>query len=677
MTHEQAQQTIERLTQQIEHYNYRYYVEGVSEISDYEFDKLLEKLIELETQFPEFRRPDSPSQRVGGTITKEFPVVKHEYPMLSLANTYSEGELWDFDNRIRKIVGNEFDYVCELKFDGVAVSLVYEDGLLVSGITRGDGEQGDEITANVKTIRALPLSVKNANIPKKFVVRGEVFMSKAVFDQLNEEIAEENEKRLQEGKKTQNLLANPRNATAGTLKLQDSSLVAKRKLDCYVYSLLTEANVVATHEEGLLTLQSWGFPVSGTWKKCRNIREVMHYIHEWEEKRHTLPLETDGVVIKVNQLKLQEELGFTAKSPRWAVAFKYKAASAKTILESISYQVGRTGAVTPVANLKPVKLAGTTVKRASLHNANEIERLDLHLGDMVYVEKGGEIIPKITGVDLTYREAKSLEKIFFVRQCPSCQTPLVRQKGEAAFYCPNKDGCRPQLQGRIEHFVQRKAMDISSIGPETIELLLDNHLIKDAADLYQLRKEDLCRLERFGEKSADNVLEGLEKSKNVPFARVLFALGIRYVGETVAEKLARHFLTIDNLQKANLEELMKVPEVGEKIAQSVVEFFSEENNRLLVEKLKKAGLQFASQHSSTTSSTLAGKSVVVSGVFQKGRQNIESLVKEHGGKLLSSVSSKVDFLVAGENMGPSKKEKAEKLGVRIISEEEFLKMIEQ
>lgn len=675
MTTEQARQTIEQLTQKINHYNHRYYVDGVSEISDEEFDGLLEKLIELETLFPEFRRPDSPSQRVGGTVTKEFPIVKHEYPMLSLANTYSEAELLDFDTRIKKLVGNSFNYVCELKFDGVAISLVYEDGMLVSGITRGDGEQGDEITANIKTIRTLPLSLKNEKIPKKFVVRGEVFMSKTVFDELNQEIADENEKRLKEGKKTQNLLANPRNATAGTLKLQDSSLVAKRKLGCYVYNLITPEKFFATHEESLLALESWGFPVSRTWKTCQNLQEVMDYIHYWEDKRHELPLETDGVVVKVNQLRLQEELGSTAKSPRWAVAFKYKALSAKTILESISYQVGRTGAITPVANLQPVRLAGTTVKRASLHNANEIERLDLHLGDMVYVEKGGEIIPKITGVDLTFREGKQLEKISFVRHCPACQTPLVRQKGEAVYYCPNKKGCRPQIQGRIEHFVQRKAMDISSIGPETIELLLDHRLVEDVADLYRLQKEELSHLERFGEKSAENVIAGIEKSKTVPFDRVLFALGIRYVGETVAEKLARYFLNIDNLQKASLEELMKVPEVGEKIAQSVVAFFSDEDTRILIEKLKKVGLQFELKHVENTSSLLAGKSVVVSGVFQKGRQYIENLIKENGGKLLSSVSSKVDFLVAGENMGPSKKEKAEKLGIRIISEDEFLQWI--
>jgi DNA ligase (NAD+) len=678
MNSQQALAEIEQLTQKINHYNHRYYIDGVSEISDYEFDKLLEKLILLETQFPQFKKPESPSQRVGGGITKEFPTVKHQYPMLSLSNTYNEQELLDFDERIKKLVGSDFEYICEMKFDGVAISLIYENGLLVSAVTRGDGEQGDEVTQNIKTIRTIPLKINQKDIPQKFTVRGEVFMSKDVFEMLNVEIAEENEKRIVEGKKPQNLLANPRNATAGTLKQQDSASVAKRKLDCYVYNLLLDEMRFSTHAESLNFLKKYGFNVSDTWKKCTDIQEVIKFINHWEDKRHQLPLETDGVVIKVNQLNLQNELGFTAKSPRWAVAFKYKAETAKTTLESVSYQVGRTGAVTPVANLSPVKLAGTTVKRASLHNANEIARLDLHLGDMVYVEKGGEIIPKVTGVDLSAREGKNLEKVIFLKECPSCGTELVRQEGEAAFYCPNSAGCMPQIQGKIEHFVQRKAMDINSIGGETIELFLSNKLIRGIADLYTLQKQDLIKLERFGERSADNVLEGLEKSKNVPFARVLFALGIRYVGETVAEKLANHFGNINNIAKANIEELRGTPEIGEKIAQSVYDFFRNPENQTFIERLKSYGLKFETEEGANVPKTnlLEGKSFVISGVFQRySREDLEQKIKENGGKLLSGVSGKLNYLVAGENMGPSKKEKAEKLGVSIISEDAFLKMI--
>ncbi|GAB4331825.1 MAG: NAD-dependent DNA ligase LigA [Flammeovirgaceae bacterium] len=668
---------IENLIQKINYYNHRYYIDGVSEISDYEFDKLLERLITLEKQFPQFKKPDSPTQRVGGDITKIFPTVKHQYPMLSLANTYSEEELLDFDERIKKMVGSGFDYVCELKFDGVAISLNYENNLLVAAVTRGDGEQGDDVTQNVKTIKTIPLRIYK-DVPKKFTVRGEIFMPKDVFESLNIEIAEDNEKRITEGRKPQNLLANPRNATAGTLKLQDSAQVAKRKLDCYVYNLLLDEMMFDTHAENLMFLKSCGFNVSNTWKKCNNIQDVIKFIHDWENKRHELPLETDGVVVKVNQLKIQEELGFTAKSPRWAVAYKYKAETAKTLLENVSYQVGRTGAVTPVANLKPVKLAGTTVKRASLHNANEIARLDLHLGDMVYVEKSGEIIPKVVGVDLSARQ-EHLEKIIFPKNCPSCNTPLVRQKDEAIFYCHNSSGCLPQIQGKIEHFVQRKAMNINSVGSETIELLLNHNLIKDIPDLYSLKRQDLINLERFGEKSADNILEGLEKSKNVPFPRVLFALGIRYVGETVAEKLANYFGNIDNIANATVEQLKNVPEIGEKIASSVYDFFKNPENQSLIQRLKSYGLKFETEKETNFPKTnlLEGKSFVISGTFQKhSREDLEQKIKENGGKLLSAVSGKLDYLVAGENMGPSKKEKAEKFGIKIISEEEFLKMLE-
>lgn len=677
MTTEQAQKRIAELSEKIHYYNHRYYHDSVSEISDYEFDKLLEELEALEKQYPEFALPDSPTQRVGGTITKEFVQVRHKYPMLSLGNTYSEGELIDFDQRVRKLLGSQsFEYVCELKWDGVALSMTYRDGLLVQGVTRGDGEQGDDITANIKTIRTLPLRVQADKLPKEFEVRGEGFMSREVFDSLNEEIAEENEKREKEGKKLLNYLANPRNAASGTLKMQDSAVVAKRRINAYIYDLLCEENPFATHTESLDYLKKIGFQVSPHYRKCSNLAEVFAFIKEWETKREHLPVDTDGVVIKINSYAQREELGFTAKSPRWAIAYKYKAESAATELLSISYQVGRTGAVTPVANLRPVKLAGTTVKRASLHNANEIARLDLHEGDAVFIEKGGEIIPKITGVDIVKRKI-GVPQIHFIKNCPECNTPLVRNPGEAAFYCPNEKGCPPQLKGKIEHFIGRKAMNIDSIGGKTVDLFFEKGMIRTPADLYQLRQEDILALEGFKELSSQNIITGIEASKNQPFSRVLFALGIRFVGETVAEKLADYFRNIDALAAADKDTLINVPEIGEKIADSIIAWFSDAENRAYVERLRAAGVQLATSGSrEMLSDKLAGKTFVISGMFKKyEREALKELITRHGGKNVGSVSSKTDFLLAGDGMGPAKLEKAEKLGVKIISEEDFEQLI--
>jgi DNA ligase (NAD+) len=668
MTTAEAKKQIQELTDQINYHNDLYYQKSKTEISDFEFDQLLEKLIQLEKEFPEFKLPDSPTQRVGGAITKEFPSVVHEYPMLSLGNTYSQQELEDFDGRVAKgLDGEPYEYFCELKFDGVSISLKYENGILKQGVTRGDGVRGDDVIANVKTIRSLPLKIKSKNIPARFEVRGEVFLPKEVFKQLNKE-------REDIGEET---YANARNTASGTLKMQDSAEVAKRKLDCYLYYLLGEENNVETHDEAIKKIESWGFQVSPTYKKCKNITEVLKYIEHWEKKRSDLPLETDGVVIKVNSLRQQEQLGFTAKSPRWAIAFKYKAESVSTRLNGITYQVGRTGAVTPVAELEPIFLAGTTVKRASLHNANEIARLDLRIGDFVFVEKGGEIIPKVTSVDLPKRDEK-LEPVKYISNCPECGTPLIRQEGEANHYCPNEDGCPPQIKGRIEHFIQRKAMDIDSLGERTIAQLYDLGLVKTPADLYDLKKEEVMQLEGFKELSTKNLLQGIEASKAVPFESVLFAIGIRFVGKTVAEKLARHFKTMDALAKASYEQLLEAPEVGEKIAQSVFDFFHREESLKEIERLRKAGLQFESsfKEPEKVSNALDGKSFVISGTFQNyERDQLKDVIIANGGKVLSSVSGKLDFLVAGENMGPAKREKAEKLGVKIISEQEFEAML--
>lgn len=670
MIEKEAQKLITELSAEINRHNDLYYLKDKPEISDFEFDQLLQRLVLLEQDFPNLRLPDSPSQRVGGGIVKEFSSVTHRYPMLSLGNTYSEEELRDFDSRVAKgLEGAQYEYFCELKFDGVSLSMIYENGLLQRGVTRGDGVRGDDVTTNVKTIRSIPLRVKGKNFPSVFEVRGEAFLSKEAFKKLNQEQEAAGEETY----------ANARNTASGTLKMQDSNAVAKRGLSCYSYYLLGEDIGTQTHAEGITKLEAWGFLVSPTYKKCNTIDDVLKYIKSWEEKRHTLPLETDGVVVKVNSLAQQRQLGFTAKSPRWAIAFKYKAESTSTRLNSITYQVGRTGAITPVAELEPVFLAGTTVKRASLHNANEIERLDLRIGDHVFVEKGGEIIPKVTSVDLSKR-TKASKPVDYIQHCPECGTKLIRVAGEASHYCPNVSGCPPQIKGRIEHFIARKAMDINSLGERTIDQLYALGLVKTPADLYELKKEDVQRLDGFKELSIKNLLDGISASKAIPFESVLFAMGIRYVGKTVAEKLARHFRSIEAIEKASssYDELLGSPEIGEKIAQSIVQYFSDPTNQKEVARLKAAGLQFevSGQLPDKLSDALTGKSFLASGVFQNfSREEIEEAIIANGGKLLSSVSGKLNYLIAGENMGPSKKEKAEKLGVTIISEAEFLKMI--
>lgn len=668
MTSDQAKARIEELSKLIHHYNHEYYMNSTSVIPDYEFDQLLAELIKLENEFPQFRSDDSPSQRVGGTITKEFQQVVHRFPMLSLGNTYSEEEVREFDQRIRKDIGEHPEYVCELKFDGVASSIIYEKGILKKGVTRGDGVRGDDITANIRTIRSLPLKLKGKDFPDYVEVRGEIFMPLEVFNNINKEKEEAGEA----------LLANPRNAASGTVKMQDSTVVSRRRLECYLYSLLGDDLPVGKHSEALELLKSWGFNVSPTWRICSSIEEIMAFIGHWDKERWNLPLATDGVVIKLNDYGLQEQLGFTSKTPRWAIAYKFKAESAATILESVSYQVGRTGAVTPVANLKPVQLAGTRVKRASLHNANEIERIGLRVGDTVFVEKGGEIIPKVTGVDLSKRPADSIA-LKYIETCPECNTTLIRKEGEAVHYCPNDKGCPPQIKGKMVHFIQRKAMNIDGIGEETIEQFYAAGLVKNVADLYELKFEDLMKLERFGERSARNVLAGLEKSKEVPFENVLFAIGIRFVGNTVAEKLATAFKNIDALKAATQEQLVAVNEIGERIAVSVIEFFKDPDNVQLVERLKAHGLQFTIVEKEVIieGDALAGKSFVISGTFtQFSREDLKEKIERNGGKVLSSVSGKLDFLVAGENMGPAKLEKATKLGVKIISETELVGMLQ-
>jgi DNA ligase (NAD+) len=662
------QAQINQLTDRLNDLNFQYYQNSVSEVSDFEFDKLLEELRDLENQYPAFVRQDSPTHRVGGTISKEFESITHRYPMLSLGNTYNAKELADFDERVRKGLGEAaYEYICELKFDGVALSVWYDNGTLVRGVTRGDGVRGDDITANIKTIRTLPLKIQAINMPSQFEVRGEGFMPLTSFEALNKEREDIGEQ----------LLANPRNAASGTFKMQDSGVVAKRKMDCYIYQFLSNEETFATHEESLIKMKELGFNVSPTWKKCSNLEEVLAFIDYWDAERHHLPLNTDGIVIKLNSFAQREILGYTAKSPRWAIAYKYPSEAASTRLESISYQVGRTGNVTPVANLKPVLLAGTTVKRASVHNANEIERLDLHIGDYVFVEKGGEIIPKITNVDLSKR-GENLEKVLFPHVCPECETPLIRKEGEANHYCPNEKGCPPQIKGKIEHFIQRKALNIENLGTETIDLFYQKGLVNTPADLYDLKREDLGGLEGFKEKSIQNILSGVEKSKQIPFKQVLFGIGIRFVGATVAEKLANYFNDIDNLAKATQEELLQVPEIGERIAQSVVDFFQDTDNQAYIARLKAAGLQFTHEKVEivTEGDSLAGKTFVISGTFQNfERDDLKIKIEANGGKVLSGVSGKLNFLIAGNEAGPSKLEKAQKLGVPIISEEEFLQML--
>jgi DNA ligase (NAD+) len=669
-----AKSRIEELSKEIEQHNYNYYALDKPAISDYEFDKLLEELIELEKQFPEFLRSDSPSQRVGGTITKEFKSIKHKYPMLSLSNSYSKEDMEDFDRRVCEGLGmkgndlfaQEIEYVCELKFDGLSIGLTYVDGKLQQAITRGDGVQGDDVTTNVKTIRSIPLKL-HGKYPKEFEIRGEIFFPKKVFDAINKEREDIGEPPL----------ANPRNAASGTMKMQDSSVVAKRNLDCFLYHMLGENVPHQKHYDNILAAKSWGFHVSDHTKLCNGISEVIKFIDHWDKARNKLPFEIDGIVIKVNDYKQQQNLGFTAKSPRWAIAYKFKAEQVSTILEEITYQVGRTGAITPVANLKPVLLAGTTVKRASLHNADIIEKLDVRIGDSVYVEKGGEIIPKIVGVDLKKRPGNS-HKTKYIDKCPECGTKLTRHEDEAAHYCPNEMGCPPQVKGKMEHFVARKGMNIDSLGAETIGQLYDAGLVKNISDLYDLKKEQLLPLERMAEKSADNLIEGIEASKKIPFERVLFAIGIRHVGETTAKKIAKKVKSIKVLMNSTQEELLAIDEVGEIIAKSIAEHFSDPDNKKIINRLIAKGLQFelSEEQQQGGSDKLKDLTFVISGVFEKhSRDQYKEMIEHNGGKNSSSISKKTSFILAGENMGPEKLKKAQSLGVKMINEDEFLKML--
>ncbi len=678
MSPQEAKARIEALTAQINHHNHQYHVLDKPLISDYEFDMLLEELIRLEKQYPEFAFPDSPSQRVGGTITRTFSTLRHRYPMLSLSNSYSEGEISEFHQRVIKLLNEPVEYVCELKYDGVAISLRYENGLLVQAVTRGDGVQGDDVTANVKTIRSIPLRLRG-NFPSSFDIRGEIYLSRASFDKINEE-------REAEGLP---LLANPRNAASGTLKMQDSAEVARRRLDCWLYYLMGDNLPFDTHYQSLQAAKSWGFRISDNMAVCRSTEEIAEFINDWKSGRHQLPYDIDGIVIKVNSFRQQEALGFTAKSPRWAIAYKYKAEEVATRLLSIDYQVGRTGTVTPVANLEPVLLAGTTVKRASLHNADIIAQLGLHENDVVAVEKGGEIIPKITSVKLDERLSPS-KPICFTTHCPECGTALERNAGEAAWFCPNADHCPPQIKGKLEHFIHRKAMNIESLGQGRIELLYDYGLVRNPADLYDLKTNQLLGLEKtfqgedgkprtvsFREKTVENMLAAIEKSKETPFNKVLFALGIRFVGETVAARLAAAFGDIERLSVANFNELTAVDEIGEKIAVSVTEWFAKTEHRQLIERLRAHGLKMqVEKQQQTVSNVLNGKNIVVSGVFVRySREEIQQLIELHGGRNTSSISAKTSFVLAGENMGPSKLEKAQQLGVPIVDEESFLQMI--
>ncbi|MBI3510854.1 MAG: NAD-dependent DNA ligase LigA [Bacteroidetes bacterium] len=669
MNKEQAKKRIEILSKELEEHNYKYYVLTEPSISDFQFDKMMEELIALEKEFPELRKNDSPSQRVGGQITKEFVTVKHRYPMLSLGNTYSEQELADFDERVRKgLGGDEPVYVCELKYDGVAIGLRYEKGIFTQAVTRGDGVQGDDVTTNAKTIRSIPLKLKKNEWPADIEIRGEVFMPKSVFNSINKEKEDIGESPL----------ANPRNAAAGTLKMQDSKVVAGRKLDCFSYFLLGENLPFKTHFESLEAARKWGFKVPVYTERVRGLEGILKFIQKWDKKRHELDFETDGAVIKVDNYEQQRALGFTAKSPRWAIAFKFKAETVSTKLLNITYQVGRTGAITPVANLHPVQLAGTVVKNASLHNADIIEKMDIRIGDTVFVEKGGEIIPKIVGVDLKKRE-KNSQPLKYITHCPECNSKLARGEEEAKHFCPNENGCPPQLKGKIEHFVSRRAMNIDSLGAETIGQLFDAKLIHTISDLYDLhkKKKELLGLDRMAEKSVHNLIEGIEQSKKIPFERVLFALGIRHVGETTAKKIAGHFKNINALAHASREELIEVPEVGEILANSVYDWFSETKNTATLKKLKQEGLQFelSEEQLSLRSEKLAGKIFVVSGVFSRSRDEVKAIIEQNGGKNAGSVSGKTSYLVAGENMGPEKKIKAGKLGIPIITEDELLRLV--
>lgn len=661
------QEKIQQLTQQLREHNYKYYVLDQPEISDFEFDMKLQELQKLEEEYPHFQDENSPTKRVGGEITKNFDTVVHAHRMYSLSNSYSPEDLKEWEQRILKVAETEVNFVCELKYDGASISLKYENGKFVQAVTRGDGIQGDDVTANVRTIKSVPLTLKGDHIPEHFYIRGEIILPYEGFAQLNAE-------RLENGEEP---YANPRNTASGSLKLQDSSLVAKRPLECLLYNLVGDKLPITTQFQSLEVARKWGFKVPKESKLAHTMDEVLAYINYWEKQRHGLPYETDGVVVKVNSLQLQEELGYTAKSPRWAMAYKFKAEEATTVLQSITYQVGRTGAITPVANLQPVQLAGTTVKRASLHNADQIQKLDIRVGDTVFVEKGGEIIPKITGVVFAKRNQKS-EAIQYIKNCPECHTPLVRNPGEALHYCPNSSGCKPQIIGRIQHFISRKAMDIEGLGGETVALLVHEQLIENYADLYDLTMEDVLPLERMAEKSAENLVLGIEASKKVPFERVLFALGIRYVGETVAKKLAQHFKTLDALIKASYDELIQVDEIGDRIAESVVDFFQEDKNLEIIDRLQKVGvqLQISEEELAGQTDLLAGKSYVISGVFEVvSRTELKKLIEKNGGKNTSSISKKTDFVVAGENMGPAKLKKAADLGIPILTETEFLQSI--
>lgn len=657
---------IQQLRDELNQHNYNYYVLDTPTISDYEFDQKLKELQALEQAHPEFYDENSPTVRVGGSITKNFLTVVHEYRMYSLDNSYSKEDIEEWEQRIIKTLGSEdISFTCELKYDGASIDLLYEDGKLKQATTRGDGIQGDDITANVRTIGSVPLQLRG-DYPQRFYIRGEIVMPKKAFERLNQE-------RVAAG---EDPFMNPRNTASGSLKLQDTAEVAKRGLDCLLYFLVGDTGI-ATQFESLEKAREWGFKVPNYSRLCHSTQEVMDFINEWDTKRHTLPYETDGVVIKVNNVAQQQELGYTSKSPRWAMAYKYKAEQVDTQLESISYQVGRTGAITPVANLKPVLLAGTIVKRASLHNADQIEKLDIHIGDWVYVEKGGEIIPKIVGVNLDKREPDAVP-VSYITHCPECDTELVRNEGEAQHYCPNTYHCPPQITGKIQHFISRKAMDIEGLGEETVELLFRSGVIENYADLYEITVEKLLPLERMAKKSAENIVKGIEKSKEVPFERVLFALGIRYVGETVAKKLARHYKNITALENTTVEQLVEVDEIGNQIATSVVNFFQEEYNKELINRLKEYGLQFELSAEATAgqTDTLKGKTFVVSGVFSLySRDELKALIEQHGGKVGSSISSKTDYVIAGDKMGPSKREKAESLGVKIIDEVAFQSLI--
>ena len=664
-----VKEQIEALRSELEQHNYNYYVLSAPTISDKEFDEKMKELQDLEAAHPEYYDPNSPTQRVGSDLSKEFEQVQHRYPMLSLCNTYSEEEVRDFYERTERSLNEPFEIVAELKYDGTSISLWYEKGRLVRAVTRGDGSKGDDVTANVKTIRSVPLRLRGNDYPEEVEIRGEILLPWAEFDRLNKEREEQEEP----------LFANPRNAASGTLKQQNPAIVAARKLDAYLYYVLGEHLPADTHYGNLEAARRWGLKIPDVIKVCHNLQDIFDYIHYWDTERKNLPVATDGIVLKVNSLRQQKNLGFTAKSPRWAIAYKFQAERAETRLNSVSFQVGRTGAVTPVANLEPVLLAGTVVKRASLHNADIIEGLDLHIGDQVYVEKGGEIIPKIVGVNTEARTMMIGEKVRFITRCPECKTPLVRPEGEAAHYCPNDSGCPPQIKGRIEHFVTRKAMNIN-IGPETVEDLFNVGLVKNIADLYDLRITDLLTLERWAEKSARNLMNSLRESKAVPFERVLYALGIRYVGETVAKRLASSFHSIDCLMEASFEQLVDVDEIGDRIAQSVVAYFSDAENRQIVERLRAQGLQMevSEEVLANRSERLKGLTFVISGTFtQHSRDEYKAMIEQHGGKNTGSVSGKTSYILAGENMGPAKLEKAAKLGVRIIREDEFLKMIEE